>query len=260
MAGLIVSLSCATRAQRIYRVLPAEPDYLVQAPDSTRTPFRDVLEEYTAHGAGWVDLREGMGLRIENACFREGSAGRGLADFLGTEVARYQMHSAGLTEAGPVQLLPQRPAGVRRVDRLTPDAQRERTYHRFFYQVLINPTDTERVAVLLSSDSSAHLDSLTERLLASSEEFCGDDSQECTVFPETSSVAVEMEIFVNGSPRFVLWGSRLSSVAEQGSHPTLFRLYRGQWKRVEFDGSDPLALAVPLLPGDRVKKAGADVR
>ena len=105
-----------------------------------------------------------------------------------------------------------------------------------------------------SADWAAIVAELHEEDEVLLEELCGDDSQSCTVFPETCSVALEVDIFVNASRRFVLWGSRLSGVAEPGSHPKLFRLYRGQWKRVELDANDPLALAVPLLPGDRVKR------
>jgi hypothetical protein len=87
--ALMLSPACATRrAGASFRVIPAKPDYVLRSPDSKDIPFPEVLGRYTAVGTGWVGLRPEIELRIENAYFREGAPKRGLANFLGTEIAR----------------------------------------------------------------------------------------------------------------------------------------------------------------------------
>jgi hypothetical protein len=66
-------------------------------------------------------------------------------------------------------------------------------------------------------------------------------------------VALEIEILVNGAARSVVWGSLLDSVAMHPRKLRLLRLYAGQLTPVEVDASDPNALRLPLLPGDRVE-------
>src|SRR5579872_1817679 len=86
--------ACANRRPvGTFRVLPASPDYLLRSPDLRDTPFAEVLSRYTslAPRQGWVDLRPRMELRIENAYYRAGSPKHGVTDFLGTEIARFQV-------------------------------------------------------------------------------------------------------------------------------------------------------------------------
>src|SRR5882724_4683919 len=88
---VMFSTSCATRRVAIaFRVLPAKPDYLLRSPDAKETPFPEVLGGYTKVGPDWVELRPQIELRVENAYFREGAPKHGLANFLGTEIVRYQ--------------------------------------------------------------------------------------------------------------------------------------------------------------------------
>src|SRR5581483_8510363 len=91
--------ACAARLSRTYfEVLPNSPDYLLQSPDSRRTPFPEVLKAYNDFEAGHasIDLEPLMELRIENAYYAPGAPRSGLAGFLGTEVARYLVRSHGL--------------------------------------------------------------------------------------------------------------------------------------------------------------------
>src|SRR5947209_15882016 len=90
---------CVTRLSRTYfEVLPNSPNYLLQSPDSFRTPFPEVLKAFNGFEAGhaWIDLEPLMELRIENAYYEPGAPRTGLAGFLGTEVARYIVRSYGL--------------------------------------------------------------------------------------------------------------------------------------------------------------------
>jgi hypothetical protein len=249
------SPSCATRrAVTSFRVLPASPDYLLRSPDSKDTPFPEVLSRYTNVGPDWVELRPQIELRVENAYFREGAPKRGLANFLGTEIARYQVLPTGMLEQVAVQSrLPQRPADQPPVQQLLSESQRHHSHHRLFYQILVNKKSDVRSAVLLSASSMDDLDRLTKQLLSEPDSVCGGVSTNCTAFPEACTASLEIEIVVNGAHRTVLWGSVLGGVAERHQRIELFRPYFGRLAPVEVDLRDPEALRVPLLPGDRIK-------
>lgn len=247
------SLSCAAR-RTSFRVLPATPDYLLRSPDRKNTPFPEVLGQYTKVGPDWVELRPRIELRVENAYFREGAPKHGLANFLGTEIARYQVLPAGTLEQIALQSrLFQRPADQPPVQQLLSDSQRRYPHHRLFYQVPVSKKSDVRSAVLLSAASVDELDRLTRQLMNEPESVCGTVSDHCTVFPEACTVSLEMEIVVNGSPRKVPWTSVLADVVEHDRHVELLRPYSGRLSPVEIDLRDPEALRVPLLPGDRVK-------
>lgn len=248
-------LSCATRrVATAFRVLPGQPDYLLVSPDSQKTPFPEVLGRYTNVGPGWVELRPLTQLRVENAYFRVGAPKHGLANFLGTEIARYQiLETGGLKEISFQSRVAQRPSDQPSVQQLVSESQRLYHWHRFFYQVLLSKKSNVRSAVLLGAESNKVIDQLTTRLLTEPETVCGDGSTTCTVFPEACSVSLEMEIVVNGKRQVVLWGSDLAEFAEGHPNVTLFRRYKDGLAPVEMDANDHEALRVPLLPGDVIR-------
>jgi hypothetical protein len=228
---------------------------LVQSPDLERTPYNEVLEAFTPQGRGWIELKSGMGLYIQNALFREGSTRRELADFIGVETIRYTVDATGeVVQDGRAMRIAPRPEGTPQIDQLISSRQQRLLHHRFLYQVLINPTDTRRVAMLISADSREHLLSLTEAILSGEGSVGGVPSQSYTIFPDAASVAVEMTILLDKSLTRVLWGSKLSDVTRDSRHPKLFRLYNGKQRQVQFDAGDPLSRSVPLLPGDRIER------
>jgi hypothetical protein len=252
---LMFSPSCATRrAITSFQIVPARPDYLLRSPDSKETPFPDVLGRYAHVGPGWVELRPEIQLRVENAYFRDGAPKRGLANFLGTEIARYQMLATGELEQTAVQSrVEQRPADQPPVQKLLSESQRRYSNHRLFYQVLVSKKADIRSAVLLSAASMDALDRLTEQLLTEPDSVCDGVSTHCTAFPEACSVSLEFEIVVNGARRSVPWTSVLADVVERHRRVELFRPYTGRLAPVEIDPTDPSAFRLPLLPGDRVK-------
>ena len=253
--ALMISSSCATRrAGASFRVLPAKPDYLLRSPDSKDIPFPEVLGRYTTVGPGWVDLRPQIELRIENAYFREGAPKRGLANFLGTEIARYQVLPTGMLEQTSVQSRSaRRPADQPSVQQLLSEFQRRLNHHRLFYQVLLNKKTDVRSAVLLSAASTDEVIRLTEQLMIEPASICGGVSTHCTAFPEACTASLEIEVVVNRVHRTVLWGSGLAEVAENHRHVELFRPYMDRLAPVEIDIRDREALRLPLLPGDHIK-------
>jgi hypothetical protein len=252
---VLIAISCATRrAVTSFRVLPSSPDYLLRSPDSKDTPFPEVLGRYTNVGADWVELRPQIELRVENAYFREGAPKHGLANFLGTEIARYHVAPTGMLEQIAVESrLEQRPADQPPVQQLLDEPQKHYRYHRLFYQVLVSKKSDVRSAVLLSAASIDELDRLTKQLIREPDSVCGGVSTHCTAFPEACTASLEIKIVVNGAPRTVLWGSVLAGVAERHRRVELLRPYLGGLAPVEINLRDPEALRVPLLPGDVIK-------
>jgi hypothetical protein len=122
--------------------------------------------------------------------------------------------------------------------------------------VVFNPKADVRSSVLLGGESAAELDRLTNQLMKAPALVCGPGLAHCAVFPEACSVSVEMEIVVNGAARTVVWGSALASLFDSSVQQThslqMLRFNDGRLTPVEIDASDPGALRLPLLPGDRV--------
>lgn len=195
-----------------------------------------------------------MELRIENAYYREGALTRTLADFLGTEVAHYQVRPDGRLRLVSVDSgVKEQPADQAAVQRLIHPAQARYRFHRFFYEILLNRRAELRGAVVVGARSADELNRVSTELFADPGSVCGASAPRCTAFPEKCTVSLEIEITVNGAPRTVLWGSFLSSVAQKPRQLELLRLYRGRLTPVEIDGSDAAALRLPLLPGDEIR-------
>ena len=246
---LLFSLACGRRS---FRVLPGDPDYLLRSPDSKQVPFRDVLTGYNGFvpGKDWLDLRPRMELRVENAYYETGAPKRGLNGYLGTEIAQYQVPLSGGLHLLSVHPMAQRPADQVPVQDLLIAAQQKHEHYRFFFEVLFK--GSARGSVLLGAPSVDELNQLTTRLQAAPEAVCTAQSTHCTVCPEACSVSLEMDIEVNHAPRTVPWNSTLASIAAHPQRVTLLRLYAGRRAPVELDPSDPSALRLPLLPGDRI--------
>ncbi len=252
---LLLSASCiAHRQLGSFRVLPNHPDYLLRSPDSTDTPFAEVLRRYNGFepARSWMDLHPWMELSIENAYYKEGAPKRGLDGFLGTEIARYQVRPQGGLRQLSVQSMKQRPTDQAPVQHLIGGPQKHYRYYRFYSAIVFKRNGRTSGSVLLGANSTAELDRLAAQLLAEPASVCADKSAHCTAFPESCSVSIEMEIVVNGAPRTVMWGSLVGSVAIHPTHVELLRLYAGRPTPVEIDPSDPNALRLPLLPGDKL--------
>jgi hypothetical protein len=217
-------------------------------------PFPELLGKFTTLDHGWVDLRPDMGIRVENAYYREGAARRGLENYLGTEVARYRVSpSGGLRQVAFEASLERIPSDQPAVQLLLTPAKLRFHFHRYFYQVFFKRRDRPVAAILLSAGSKQEIEELTVKLLEDAESVCHTGSRNCTMFPETCTVSLEMRVMVNGVGRTVSWGSTLANVSAHPRSLELLREFAGRPTRVEIDPHDPQALRLPLLPGDRLK-------
>jgi hypothetical protein len=251
--SLGLTLACAPRVSQIFRVVPADPAYLLRSPDQKDTPFSDVLRAYNGFepGRNWIDLEPLMGLRIENAYYEKGANRKGLAGYLGTEVVRYDLTSSGLhlLSAEPMTNRPEWDVAAQ--DLISPE-QLKLPNHRFFYEIVFSKKDNKHGAVLLSASSREEIEQLSAQLV-DPESVCTKGSIHCTVFPQACSVSVEMKVVLNGKPQIVFWGSQLLGIVPQPLHHLeMKRVYRGRLTPVKIDLRDSDALRLPVLPGDEL--------
>ncbi len=245
--------ACVARQHsRWFRVVPSSPNYMLQSPDSQETAFTDVLRAYNGFepAKSWIDLRPLMELRIENAYYEKGASRRGLAGFLGTEIAQYEVMPGGLRLLS-VQPMKDRPESELPVQQLIRDAELGFRYYRFYFEILFNRNSGAHGSAILGANSTEEIDRLSAEL-TQPEAVCNAASIHCAAFPEACSVSIEMKIIVNGKPQVVGWRSLLESVAAHPRHLEVKRLYAGQLTPIKIDSRDPAALRLPLLPGDRI--------
>ncbi len=211
----LVLYSCMTpRMHGSFQVLPAQPNYVLRSPDAQETPFPEVLSRYSEVGEtqGWL-LRPNTELHIENAYYREGAPKHGIANFIGTEKAVYQVRPRSLRLISVDSGLEQRPADQLPIQQLIGPSRLHYRYYRYFFQIVFRQKAGVRGAVLLGANSIEELDVLPARLMTDPDAVCAGQSPHCAVFPEACTVALQMEIVVNGAARSVVWGSLLDSVA-----------------------------------------------
>lgn len=178
----------------------------------------------------------------------------GLAGFLGTQAAVYRVRSGGgLALISAKSGVARRPHDQRPVQDLLRPSQRHHRRYRFFYAVVFDKKADIHGSVLLGARSLDELDVLTERLLADPNSVCRGRSSHCTVFPETCTVSLQMEIVVNGAPRTVIWGSLLASVVRGARQIELSRPSGSGLTHFKIDPKNPEALRMSLLPGDQVR-------
>jgi hypothetical protein len=185
---------------------------------------------------GWVDITEGMVLLVENAYFRDGATTRTIADYIGTEKLALRAGRGALTVTEHVTLLG-RPAKQPPVTALFPEKERARSQHRLYFQVVVDKSSGKANAVVLAAGNKGEMTALAARLTGKT--LC---TGGCTVFPEGSSVSLAMQIFANGQPRTVLWGTNARAIAGTQAKVTV---RRGDKVLPSANG--------PLLPGDRVE-------
>jgi hypothetical protein len=253
LSVLVVCLLTAISCARSYRVLPQTPSYVLKSPDHRETAFRDILQNYNGFERGFpsVDLRPGMGIRVENAYYEKGASRKGLKGYMGTEVAGYEVTARGLQLVSVIPMK-NRPESDLPVENLILPAHLKFRYYRLYFEILFDRKKDEHGSVLLAADSLADLNHLSDQL-SDPEKVCGATSTQCTVFPEACSVSVEMNIVVNGKPQLTNWGSLLSSVVTNPPrHLAMKRLYGARLTAVKIDPQDSIGLSLALLPGDQI--------
>lgn len=241
------------RHGQAYQVVPRAPTYLLRSPNSQETPFPEVLRNYNGFERGQpsIDLRPEMEIRIENAYYEKGASRKGLAGFLGTEIARYKVAANGLRLLSVVPMTG-RPESDLPVQQLISAEQMNFHYYRLYFEIVFDRKKDEHGSVLLAANSIDEMNRLSAQL-SDPETVGSKGSPHCTAFPEACSVSVAMNIVVNGKSQLTDWGTLLSSVVTRPpQHLEVKRFYRGHLTNVKIDRQDAIELGLPLLPGDHI--------
>ena len=260
LLSLLLACASCVRLHRdaAFRIVPHQPEYLLQSPDAHKTPFADVLRAYNGYDKGqrWVDLRPLMELRIENAYYQPGASRQGLKGFLGTEVTRYEITPRELRLLSVTSMQNRPPTDWPVQQLIAPQTLHWRVY-RFYYEIFFPGSKDAHGSVLLGANSPAEMKRLSADM-AQPEKVCYPGSVRCTVFPQACSVSVEMKVTVNGKSQSIFWGSVLGNVTTQLQHVKMKRRYAGRFVPIKIDPLDPGSARLPLLPGDRI--SGSNVR
>ncbi len=253
LACVLLCASCAALHRGVdFRIIPHQPDYVLQSPDAHKTPFAEVLRAYNGYerGQSWVDLRPFMELRIENAYYEPGASRQGLKGFLGTEVARYEVRAKGLRLISFTSMAHRPPHDLPVQQLIAPRALRWRFY-RFYYEVFFPGSKETHGSVILGADSIPEMERLSEQM-SRPENVCYPGAAHCTVFPQACTVSLEMKITVNGKSQSVIWGSVLGNVTRDLQQVQVKRRYADRLVPIRINPVDPEDLRLPLLPGDRI--------
>jgi hypothetical protein len=212
-----------------------------------------ILGPHAPQGS-WVDLLPQMELKIENAYFDPATPRQDPSGYLGTEIARYQVGPGrGLWPLGMQTPLAMRPKNQPSAQELISHSRRRHRKYRFFYAVVFTQQGTEGGSVLLGGSSLGELDRLSAELLVAPYSVCGERSRHCTVFPNTCTVSLEMQIVVNGQKRSVPWRSILASVVPGARHIELMRGSGANHVTSQsINPANPEEVRTALLPGDQV--------
>jgi hypothetical protein len=198
-----------------------------------------------------MDLTGGMRIQIEKAVFADPQGPHNISNFVGTESARFAVGDTGRLANATIQELPNRPAQEVPVRALVGTHFQKQRYHRLYFQVAFDQRSGEAPAVLLGADTKEALRRVGAELSVNARATCGDGTAHCVVLPPDTTVSLQFQIFVNGKPTFVSWGTSVKGVV--GTRPAfeMRRKFGGRSVQVQIDAQDLEALRLPVLPGDR---------
>ena len=204
---------------------------------------------------GFVDLPPLTLLRVENAYFKEGSA-RNLEDYIATQIAHLRVERRrGLRTLRVESVLPAIPKGQVGASDLVPISMRRFRSYRYYYAVVFAKQGRGGVgsAVLLGANSADELERLGVRLVDEPDSVCGPEAKNCTVFPRTCTVSLEMEITVNGISRVIGWRAAVGGVAPAGKDVRLTRIVNGREVLTDLKAGATATRMMVMLPGDRLQ-------
>ena len=248
---MALTISCGARRPGQFESLPGKPFYRLRSPARIETPYPEVLAAHGDVKEGWVDLTGGMTIQIEKAVFADPQGPRNLSNFVGLESARFAVTDTGRLKNMAIQELPNRPAHEEPIRELVGTRFQRQRYHRLYFQIVFDRRSGDAPAVVLGADTREALRQLGDKLTANARAVCGQGSVHCIVIPPNTTTSLQFEIFVNGKPSFVSWGTSVKGVVGTRTSFEMQRKFGGRSVPVRIDAQDPEALRLPILPGDR---------
>jgi hypothetical protein len=248
----------------------------------TEAPIRDLILQslpmrpneslFNAYGyrpdRGALDLKPGMRLKIERAYFRTAEAGEeehAAKNFLGVSTIYF---AVGLSSNGKIRFqqvgkIRYSPASLARKVR---DGSRdlgllgvpEELHYRLLFYTYLVPTERVLSAVIIGASNASQLDGLGEQLHTFPDAGCkraaATNGAACLEFDGFVTLTSQINVELNGKPKFIDWGARIKDVLSQNSLPSLRiqRRYLNSYYDVRFDPADSNVLSLALVGGDRL--------
>jgi hypothetical protein len=219
-------------------------------------------------GRSSVDLKPGMRLKIERAYFRAAEADdeeHTTENSIGVGAVTYEVQLGGdakirFRQMGNVRYSPRSLSeAVQNSDRdLSLSAlPQERHYRLFFYTVLV-AKEHKLSAAILGAEKPSELDDLDEELRKHPDAACkyaaATPDVACVEFDRFVALTPQIEVELNGKPRFFDWGTRIKDILPMDSLKSLRiqRRFMNSYSEVHFDRRDANLFSLPLVSGDRL--------
>jgi hypothetical protein len=219
-------------------------------------------------GRSSVDLKPGMRLKIERAYFRgaegadeehttENSIGVGAVTY---DVEQGSDAKIRLRQIGDVRYSPRSLSQTIQhgnSDLSLSGLPQESHYRLLLYTVLV-VKEHKLSAAILGADRDSQLDGLDEELRKHPDAACKYAATApgvaCMEFDRFVALTPQIEVELNGKPKFFDWGTRIKDVLPKDSFKSLKiqRRFMDSYSDVHFDPGDSNLLALPLVSGDRL--------
>jgi hypothetical protein len=215
-----------------------------------------------------LDLKPGLRLKIERAYFRPAEpeeAEHSIKNYLGVssinfDVQRSEDRKIHFQQVANIQYSPESLAqtsaeGSR--DLGLHDLPQQPHYRLLFYTYLV-PKEHRISAAIVGAGSASQLDELEQELRLQPEEGCkrvaGAKGEDCFEFNGFVTLSAQINVELNGKPKFVDWGTTVKDVVPRNSLKSLRiqRQFLGSYYEVRFEANDPIVLSLALVGGDRL--------
>jgi hypothetical protein len=209
-----------------------------------------------------VNLKPNLRLKVERAYF-SGSE-KSDKNYLGLSDVLFDVtpNSAGSLQFQQAQALHYSPDFLAQTDHegsrdlAILDLKPQKHYRVLFYTHRV-PTDQNFSAAIIGSDDSAHLDQFEQAMRADPDASCSSsthDNIQCLEFRGFVTVSVQIQIELNGKPKFIDWSTTVKAVVPPKSLKSLNiqRRFGNSYYDLTFNRTDKTILDLTLVGADRL--------
>jgi hypothetical protein len=246
-------------------------DYILQ-----NVPTRPSDSLFNAYGyrieRSGVNLKPNLRLKIERAYFS--TTDKSDKNYLGVstvifDIATNSDGSLHFQQSQPIRYNPDslsQTDNERSRDLAILNLKPQKFYRVLFYTHQV-PTDQNFSAALIGSDDSAHLDDFEQKMRADPGASCSSSTTksgenapatnndvQCLTFRGFATVSVQIQVELNGQPKYIDWGTKVTSVVPDKSLKSLKiqRLFANSYSPIQFNPRDPAIQDLTLVGADHL--------
>jgi hypothetical protein len=219
-------------------------------------------------GRSSVELRPGMRLKIERAYFRAAETAdeeHTAKNSIGVGAVTYDMELSSnakihFRQIGNVRYSPRSLSQTFQDgdSELSLNGLPQESHYRLFLYTVLVAKEHKLSAAILGADIASELDGLDEELRKHADAACKYAATApgvaCMEFDRFVALTPQIEVQINGKPKFFDWGTRVRDVLPENTIKALRiqRRFMNSYADVRFEPGDPNLLALPLVNGDRL--------